>query len=88
MAIEAANGDVLVSNVSWEFDAERNGSLEFRWPGKIVFADGTTVESTGRFVELPFGGLRGTSTFVVNPDMDYVIVKMTGEIVDPDPIDF
>jgi hypothetical protein len=95
MAIEAASGEFLVSNVSWEIDADGNGDLEFRWPGEIVFADGTTVASSGRFVELPFGGLKGTSS--LDADVDWgdgymnrritSSILMTGEIVDPDPLD-
>jgi hypothetical protein len=91
MVFQAANRDRLVANVRWEIDADGNGQLEFRWPGEITLASGQTVRSTGRFVELPFGGLRGTSTLtspsVVNPYMDYARIRMTGEIVDPDPLD-
>lgn len=85
----AANGDLLVSNVIWEIDGKGHGNLEFRWPGQIVLWDGTTIESTGRFVELPFAGLRATSTteMFINRTVTSFI-DMTGEIVDPDPIDF
>lgn len=92
MAIVGANGDVLVANVKWLLDADGIGDLEFRWPGEITFSDGTTVKSTGRFVELPFKGLRATSTLEKDVDWgDGVIAKtqitMTGQIVDPDPLD-
>jgi len=85
----AANGDLLVSNVAWEIDSQGHGDLEFRWPGQIELWDGTTVESTGRFVELPFAGLRATSTteMFINRTVT-PLIDMTGEIVDPDPIDF
>lgn len=57
--------------------------------------DGTTVESTGRFVELPFAGLRGTSSLGAQVDWgDGFInrsvtssISMTGQIIDPDPLD-
>ena len=87
--ITAANGDVLVSNVVWNIDADGSGALEFRWPGEITFSDGTTANSTGRFVELPFAGLRGVSNVsVFGPGANGVRidVRMTGEIIDPDPI--
>jgi hypothetical protein len=95
MAIGAANGDVLVSKVSWNIGADGQGDLEFRWPGEIVFSDGTLVMSTGNFIELPFAGLKGTSTLSTQVDWgDGFInrsvtspISMTGEIVDPDPLD-
>ncbi|HMP03202.1 MAG TPA: hypothetical protein PKD86_05585 [Gemmatales bacterium] len=83
-AIVAANGDVLVSNVRWVIDPSGQGKLEFRWPGVITFQDGTVVASTGRFTSLPFGGLRGTSTLLGSGKTR---LTMTGEIVDPDPLD-
>lgn len=88
--LAAANGDVLVASVKWLIDAEGNGELEFRWPGEITLTDGTTVESTRRFVELPFGGLKATSSLFSDftGDLSGVRIEMTGEIVDPDPIDF
>jgi hypothetical protein len=85
--IVAANGDVLVADVVWDIDADGNGDLEFRWPGEVTFSDGTTVESTGRFVELPFAGLRGTSTTTEFQNRTVTGITMTGEIVDPDPLD-
>lgn len=95
MAIEAANGDVLASKVSWNIGADGHGDLEFRWPGGIVFSDGTLVMSTGNFIELPFAGLKGTSTLTAPVDWGDGFINrsvtspilMTGEIVDPDPLD-
>jgi polyvinyl alcohol dehydrogenase (cytochrome) len=92
-AFTAANGDVLVANVLWFIDPSGEGRLEFRWPDEITFRDGSTARSTGRFAELPFAGLRGTSTAdrltVDWGDGSAVEFKitMTGEIIDPDPID-
>jgi hypothetical protein len=86
-AFLGANGDVLVANVLWTIDADGNGDLEFRWPGEIAFSDGTTIESTGRFVELPFAGLRGTSTSDGFGEGRLTRITMTGEIIDPDPLD-
>jgi hypothetical protein len=92
MTFVAANGDVLVSNVPWHIDPEGEGKLEFRWPGEVALRDGTTVGSTGRFVELAFKGLRATST--LERDVDWGDgflsgdqITMTGQIVDPDPLD-
>jgi hypothetical protein len=78
-AITAANGDVLTASVVWL----ESGDLEFRWPGEVTFSDGTTVRSSGRFVELPFAGLRG---FVLVSG-ESAKIRMTGEIIDPDPLD-
>jgi hypothetical protein len=87
MAFRTLDGELLVSNVVWYIDADGNGDLEFRWPKEITFRDGTTVASTGPFVDLPFGGLRGIS--IGSPALLDVNlqVRMTGEIIDPDPLD-
>ncbi len=84
-AIIAANGDVLTAKILWLVDAQGMGKLEFRWPGVIMFRDGTVVASTGRFVTLPFAGLRGTSASTGTGGKTRIV--MTGEIVDPDPLD-
>lgn len=84
----AANGHVLVANVLWSIDPDGQGRLEFRWPDEITLGDGTTVKSTGRFVELPFGGLRATSSETGLLDGGKrILLELTGEIVDPDPLD-
>jgi hypothetical protein len=50
----AANGDLLVGNVTWEVDAEDDGlspaALHFVWADSVEFSDGTVVENTGRFI--------------------------------------
>jgi hypothetical protein len=51
----AANGDLLVGTVSWdvnaEVDAKRTSGIHFSWRDSIVFSDGRTFCSTGRFAE-------------------------------------
>lgn len=81
--IVAANGDILVANVVAAIDADGSGRMEWRWPGAITLGDGTVIESTGRFVELPFAGLK----LILITEFQNVKMRMTGEIVDPDPID-
>ena len=50
----AANGDLLVGNVSWDVDAATEGlstsSIHFAWADSVQFSDGTVVENSGRFV--------------------------------------
>lgn len=89
-AFLSEDGEFLVASVKWFIDADGNGDLEFRWPGEVTFRNGLTVASTGPFVELPFGGLRGVTTELPNvlpPTELFIHVRMTGEIVDPDPLD-
>jgi hypothetical protein len=54
VVFEAADGDLLVGNITWEVDAGgdfRNTSIEFKWRDTVQFHDGTVVASTGRFVD-------------------------------------
>lgn len=55
VVFEAANGDLLVGNVTWEAQAEdgglRTSHIHFSWTDFVTFADGTMVENTGRFVD-------------------------------------
>jgi hypothetical protein len=55
----------------------------------VTFSDGVIARSTGRFRSLPFAGLRATSTTTsfVNRSITNPLITMTGEIVDPDPLD-
>jgi hypothetical protein len=51
----AANGDLLVGEVTWQVDPEAKGlassSLHFAWRDSVQFDDGTVVANTGRFVD-------------------------------------
>ena len=51
----AANGDLLVGNVTWDVEAGsgdfRTSAIHFVWADSVEFSDGTIVENTGRFVE-------------------------------------
>jgi hypothetical protein len=53
-AFEAANGDLLVGDVTWNVDAGagefRTSSITFHWRDSVEFSDGTIVPTTGRFV--------------------------------------
>jgi hypothetical protein len=51
----AANGDLLVGLVTWDVNAEADGfrtsGIHFSWRDSVVFSDGRTFFSTGRFAE-------------------------------------
>jgi len=55
VVFKAANGDLLVGNVTWEADIQEDGlrssHIHFSWTDSIEFGDGTVVENTGRFVD-------------------------------------
>jgi len=57
VAFRAANGDLLVGVIAAKVDTvDRTFDAEIRWRDAVTFSDGTTVESTGRFVgHLPTG---------------------------------
>jgi hypothetical protein len=51
VAFTAANGDVLVGVIDTTvYMLEKLISFEIHWRDEVTFSDGTTVESTGRFV--------------------------------------
>jgi hypothetical protein len=53
VVLEAANGDLLVGNVSWLVEAggnERTSHIHFSWRDSVEFNDGTVVANTGRFI--------------------------------------
>jgi len=54
VVFEAANGDLLVGNVSWDVPPGggdfRTSSIHFVWADSVEFSDGTVVFNTGRFV--------------------------------------
>ena len=62
-AIEAANGDLLVGVVTWQFDADGTGHVAFSWRNFVVFSDGTVVFSTGRFAASRPPGATGLFTY-------------------------
>ena len=51
----AANGDLLVGDVTWDVGPEDDGlstsALHFAWRDSVEFSDGTVVKNTGRFVD-------------------------------------
>lgn len=57
----AADGDLLVGVVAWEMGAEVDGvaisHFQFHWRDSVEFSDGTTVSTTGRFVDNKPAGL-------------------------------
>jgi hypothetical protein len=53
VVFEAANGDLLVGNVTWDVPAGgefRTSAIRFVWADSVEFSDGTVVFNTGRFV--------------------------------------
>jgi hypothetical protein len=52
---EAANGDPLVGQVTWDVGAEvdgfRTSDIHFSWRDSVEFSDGSVVSNTGRFVD-------------------------------------
>ena len=50
-AFIAANGDVLVGVIEAQIDEDNLLSWVIHWRDAVTFSDGTTVESTGRFVD-------------------------------------
>ena len=54
VVFEAANGDLLVGNVTWDVPAGggdfRTSAVRFVWADSVEFSDGTVVFNTGRFV--------------------------------------
>jgi hypothetical protein len=57
VAFSAANGDLLVGVIAAHIDmVDRTLHAEIHWRDAVTFSDGTTVESSGRFVDnLPPG---------------------------------
>ena len=56
VVFEAANGDLLVGDVTWEAAAADEDDLStsrmhFAWRDFVEFSDGTVMFNTGRFVE-------------------------------------
>jgi len=50
---EAANGDLLVADVTWEVEAGgdfRTSAIHFSWRDFVKLADGSVVANTGHFV--------------------------------------
>jgi len=53
VVLEAANGDLLVGNVTWDVPPGgdmRTSAIRFVWADSVEFSDGTVVFNTGRFV--------------------------------------
>jgi len=55
VVFHAANGDLLVGDVTWDVDPTLDGlalaSIHFKWRDSVEFSDGTIVSNTGHFVE-------------------------------------
>jgi hypothetical protein len=62
VAFRAANGDTLVGVIAASLDTV-GGTVDFvvHWRDAVTFSDGTTVTSTGRFVDHRPPGLRDRS---------------------------
>jgi hypothetical protein len=62
VAFTAANGDILVGVIAAQLDTvAQTLSFVIHWRDAVTFSDGTTVESTGRFVNHRPPGLRDRS---------------------------
>jgi hypothetical protein len=55
VVFEAANGDLLVGNVTWDVDPDVNdlstSAIHFIWADSVEFSNGDVVFNTGRFVD-------------------------------------
>jgi hypothetical protein len=55
VVFEAANGDLLVGNVTWDVDPVVNdfstSAIHFIWADSVEFSNGDVVFNTGRFVD-------------------------------------
>jgi hypothetical protein len=51
VAFTAADGDLLVGVIAADIDEDGVISAEVHWRDAVTFSDGTTVASTGRFLE-------------------------------------
>lgn len=51
VAIQSANGDLLVGVASWQLDADGNGTIAFSWRDSVQFSNGLVVNTTGRFIQ-------------------------------------
>jgi hypothetical protein len=54
VAFTAANGDVLVGELTWNVEPGgdlRESALDFAWRDAVAFSDGEVVTSTGRFAD-------------------------------------
>jgi hypothetical protein len=55
VVFEAANGDLLVGNVTWlvagEGDEFRTSHIHFSWSDSVEFSDEEVVSNTGRFID-------------------------------------
>jgi hypothetical protein len=55
VVFEAANGDLLVGNVTWDVDPDEDGfstsAIHFSWADSVEFSNGDIVSNTGRFVD-------------------------------------
>jgi hypothetical protein len=55
VVFEAANGDLLVGDVTWDVDPAVDGfsssAVHFSWRDSVEFDDGTVFTSTGRFAK-------------------------------------
>jgi hypothetical protein len=60
IAFTAANGDVLVGVIEAQIDEDNVIRWVIHWRDDVTFSDGTTVASTGRFVDHRPPGATGT----------------------------
>ncbi len=51
MAFTAANGDIVAAFVEWQISADGTNTVLVHWRDAVTYSDGTTVATTGRFVE-------------------------------------
>jgi ABC-type transport system substrate-binding protein len=59
-AFTAADGDVLVGVIAAQIDEDNRLTWVIHWRDTVTFSDGTTVASTGRFVDNRPPGATGT----------------------------
>ena len=75
VAFTAANGEMIVARL--EMDVGPNGSTVYgmHWQDSVTFSYGTTVSSTGRFIDPPFGGVGGVGNFRVTSAVDNQLIS-------------
>jgi hypothetical protein len=56
VVFQAATGEVLAAELVIEIDAAGDTVMALSWQDTVVLSDGTTVYSTGRFIDPPFPG--------------------------------
>ena len=72
----AANGDLLVGDITWELNSnDQRGTIHTKWRDSVQFSDTTVLHNTGRFVkERPAG-------FIISVEMLFITVILVIGII-------